>query len=263
MRFRERSMTAVHATLCGLACFGLGCASISGQDPLTFQQLNEAEARRDLGIDYLARGRTALAIRELGHAETLNPNDSTTHLWLGEAHRRKGRLADAKSHAEAAVRLDPRNQEARLNLSGLYLQLGHYPEAAEQARELALDPTYVATWQALNNLGWAQFKQGLYEDARQSFEEALKHRKHYWPSRLNLGILAETEGRNRDALAEFAKVIERSPSGVVAEANYRAGEVRIAMGDRLAAIRHFEASLVSAPEGPYSESSQEFLDILR
>ena len=241
-------MTAVHATLCGLAFFGLGCASISGQDPLTFQQLNEAEARRDLGIDYLARGRTALAIRELR---------------LGEAHRRKGRRADAKSHAEAAVRLDPRNQEARLNLSGLYLQLGHYPEAAEQARELALDPTYVATWQALNNLGWAQFKQGLHEDARQSFEEALKHRKHYWPSRLNLGILAETEGRNRDALAEFAKVIERSPGGVVAEANYRAGEVRIAMGDRLAAIRHFEASLVSAPEGPYSESSQEFLDILR
>ena len=39
------------------------------------QSLREAAARRDVGIDYLAKGRTALAIRELAHAKTLDPKD--------------------------------------------------------------------------------------------------------------------------------------------------------------------------------------------
>ena len=90
------------------------------------QEHREAEARRNLGMDHLAKGRTALAIRELTHAESLNTTDSDTQLWLGESYRRKGRLKEAQRYAERAVRLDPENHDARLNLSGLYLQMGRF-----------------------------------------------------------------------------------------------------------------------------------------
>lgn len=250
------------AMLAVLAGFSMACASPTF-DPEAAQRLREAEARRNLGMDHLAKGRTAMAIRELSHAEALNAKDADTHLWLGESYRRKGLLQEARVYAERAVRLDSSNHEARLNLSGLYLQMGRFAEAAEQAQWLIDDPTYVAPWQALNNRGWAHYKQGLYDEAQRSFEEALDYRKNYWPARLNLGILAESQGNTREAIKEFGRVVERSPRGVAAEANFRVAEVYVAMGQRLDAIEHFEASLASSPEGPWSDRSREFIDILR
>lgn len=245
-----------------LAGLGLACAT-PAVDPEAAQRHREAEARRNLGMDHLSKGRTAMAIRELTHAETLHAEDSDTQLWLGESYRRKGRLEDAQHYAERAVRLDPSNHAARLNLSGIYLQRGRYAEAGKQAALLIDDLTYLAPWQAFNNQGWAQFKQERYEEARRSFEEALEYRKNYWPARLNLGILAESQGKMREAIEAFGRVVQGGPSRVAAEANFRAAEVYVAEGNRRNAIRHFEASLVSSPNGPWSERSRELLEILR
>lgn len=248
--------------LAGLLVFAAGCASVPPA-PEAAAQLQMARARRDLGVDYLAKGRTALAIRELRYAATLDPADASTQLWLGEAHRRKKRLTDARRHAEQAVRLDPDLHSARLNLSGLYLQMSRYAEAASQAQILIDDPTYEMPWQALNNRGWSEFQQGFYDEARASFEEALDYRRGYWPARLNLGILEESQGNVGAAIAQFKHLIEISPEPVVAEANFRMAEVYVHQGQRKRAIHHFSASLANAPDGPWSDRSREFLAFLR
>ena len=245
-----------------IATLGLACAT-TGFDPEVEQKHREAEARRDLGMDHLAKGRTAMAIRELAHSASLNDSDAATQLWLGESYRRKGRMEEARRYAELAVRLDPSNHDARLNLSGLYLQMEYFAEASEQAQALIDDPTYLTPWQAFNNRGWAQFRMKQYAQARLSFEEALDYRARYWPARLNLGILAESQGKTREAIEAFGRVVEGSPRGIAAEANFRAAEVYVALGNRPDAIQHFEASLVSSPDGPWSDRSRELLDILR
>ena len=251
------------AVVLGLvAGLGLACAT-PGFDPEVQQRHREADARRDLGMDHLAKGRTALAIRELTHAASLDDSDADTQLWLGESYRRKGRLEEARSYAERAVRLDPSNHDARLNLSGLYLQMEYFAEASQQAQALIDDPTYPTPWQAFNNKGWAEFRMKQYEQSRLSFEEALDYRPSYWPARLNLGILAESQGKTREAIEAFGRVVQGSPKRIAAEASFRTAEVYVALGSRPDAIQHFEASLVSSPDGPWSDRSRELLDILR
>ena len=89
------------------------------------------QAKRDLGIEYLKTRRTGMAIREFRASLELEAEDPQTHLWLGEAYRRKGRSAEAEQHLVDAITLAARykepqtGQEARLNLSAL---LSHVQE---------------------------------------------------------------------------------------------------------------------------------------
>ena len=47
------------------------------------RKLDQARARRDLGIDYLSKGQNAIALRELVFAVKANPDDPATQLWRG------------------------------------------------------------------------------------------------------------------------------------------------------------------------------------
>ena len=172
----------------------LGCATttytVDEEPPVT-----EARAKRDLGIDYLSTRRTGMAIRELQASLELDPSDPQTHLWLGEAFRRKGQSARAEQYLLDALAiaesLDEHRaaQEARLNLSALFSQMGRFEDALPHCRALADDPTFSTPWRPLSNCGWALMKLGRTEEARDSFRQALDFHPRFAPALLNLGIL--------------------------------------------------------------------------
>ena len=86
----------------------------------------------------------------------------------------------------------------------------------------------------------------------------------YWPALLNLGILEDAEGRKLEALDLFLKVIELEPGPLAtAEANYRAAEIFIALGQQDKAIRHLAAVGESEPNGKWGEKSEQYLKLLR
>ena len=141
-----------------LCALSVGCVTTTtpGSDPASATV--RAVAQRDLGLDYLSQGNTAMAIRKLQRAAELDPENAEILLWLGEGYRRKDRLEDAQVHMEKALALSPESHEIRLNLSGLYIQMERYDDAIAQADILVEDATFTAPWQALNNRGWAQFQ---------------------------------------------------------------------------------------------------------
>ena len=89
-------------------------------------------------------------------AVSLEPNDSFFHLWLGRAYGGKaghsgflsaaGLAKKVRTEFETAVRLNPRNEEARADLADFYVEApaivgGGKDKAEAQAEELgALDP---------------------------------------------------------------------------------------------------------------------------
>ena len=81
-----------------LLASSFGCAT-SQPAPSDFasNRVSESVAKRDLGIDYLSSGRTAMAIRELRASLQLDATDPSTHLWLGEAYRRKGKTEESEA----------------------------------------------------------------------------------------------------------------------------------------------------------------------
>ncbi len=232
--------------------------------------VSESQAKRDLGIDYLRSRRTAMAIRELKASLDLDARDPATHLWLGEAYRRKGRTELAETYLRQALEHAPEpgnsevEQEARLTLSALLSQMGRYEESLEHCRPLADDPTLSTPWRALNNCGWALMQLDRFDEAQKYFAEALDYFPRFGPALLNLGILQTRQGDRVAAIKTLERALESSLAGAGrAEARYRLGELCVALGRREDAVEHFRVAAERAPNLEWGSQSQAYLDLLR
>ena len=265
-----RSITRLGGMWVGVLLLSLaGCATTTVSLDET-PSVSPARAKRDLGVDYLSSGRTAMAIRELKASLDLDSRDAQTHLWLGEAYRRKGQVKVAEKFLLDAVRRAERNDdsttlhEARLNLSALLSQMGRYEDSLEHCEALAEDPTLSTPWRPLTNCGWALMRLSRLDEARTHFEEALDFFPRYGPALLNLGILEAKEGHRLAAIQRLQAALEaRMNASAHSEANYRLGELFVALGQRKRAVAHFQAAAESTPNLDWGSQSQAYLDLLR
>lgn len=267
----RRARSVIASSLLGLLLVGTtGCVTTTFP-PETEVEVSEARAKRDLGVDYLSSRRTGMAIRELTFSLELDPSDPQTHLWLGEAYRRKGHTETAERFLFDAIELSEKRrdsvteQQARLNLSALLSQLGRYEEALVQCEALVTDPTMSTPWRPLSNCGWALMKLGRLEEARDQFREALDYFPKYGPALLNVGILEAKLGRPVPAAHALQKAIDsgRLSASAHAEANYRLGEIYVGLGHRDRAVGHFREAAKVAPDADWGSQSQAYLDLLR
>ncbi|MDP6979517.1 MAG: tetratricopeptide repeat protein [Myxococcota bacterium] len=228
------------------------------------QQIDQARARRDLGIDYLAKGQNAIALRELTFSIDQNPKDPVTLLWLGEGYRRQGHDDKALDAMKRAVELRPSYREAHNNLAAFYLQLERWEEAIHHAQVLIDDPLYSRPWMAFSNRGWAEFNLRRVDEARKSLETALEFRVDFWPASLNLGLLERKAGNTLKAVKHFQRVIAHPiGQGPRAQASFNVAQILVSMGHREKAIQYFTASVKNDPDGRWAEESRDYLKILR
>lgn len=274
MRQASKKTTVRRGAFVALTAFMLiastGCVTTTEPSAESFD-VSEAEAKRDLGVDYLSTRRIGMAIRELTHSLALDSGDPKTHLWLGEAYRRKGQTEAAEEFLRDAIALSERRrdgetaQHARLNLSALLSQLGRYEEALVECETLAADPTISTPWRPLSNCGWALMKLGRLDEARAKFQESLTYFPRFGPALLNLGILEAKQGHNVASIRALQKALDsgRLTASGHAEANYRLGELFVGLGRRDKAVTHFKAAAKIAPDADWGSQSQAYLDLLR
>jgi Tfp pilus assembly protein PilF len=229
-----------------------------------------ALAKRDLGIEYLNTRRTGMAIREFSASLELDADDPKTHLWLGEAYRRKGLSVEAEQYLVEAISLAVRKEDsqtlqaARLNLSALLSQMGRYEDSIEQCELLAADPTLSTPWRPITNCGWALMRLGRLDEAREHFLDALDFFPRFGPALLNLGILEAKQGHRLAAIETLERIGKaRIGDSGRAEANYRLGELYVALGRRDLAMTRFRAAVEVAPSLDWGSQSQAYLDLLR
>ncbi len=241
----------------------LGCVTTSDSD-IEFDQDRKARAHYNAGIEQMRQGKNALAIRELLTALQISPRDPWIHWAIAEAYRQKGRLDECESHLLTAIEIRPDFQQARLNLSALYVQVGQYEDAIAHSDILLDDPTFPVPWKALTNKGWAQYKLGQIQAARESFQSALEYNENHWRSFLALGILEAEAGERIEALEQFERVIELAPGPMAeAEANYRIGLVYVSLGNRKRALQYLMAAASKTPSGQWGKRSEDYLRRLR
>lgn len=241
----------------------VGCATSPDlQDQMA--QDKRARAHYNAGIEHMRQGKVALAIRELNAGLQTSPKDPWIHWAVAEAYRQKGRIDESESHLLTALEIRPGFQQARLNLSALYVQMGRYDEAIAHADMLLDDPTFPVPWKALTNRGWAQYKLGQSGAARTSFQAALEYNEKHWRSLLALGILDAESGQRIEALEQFERVIDLEPGALAeAEANYRIGEIYVSLGNRERAVQHLTAASAKEPNGQWGKRSEDYLKRLR
>jgi type IV pilus assembly protein PilF len=241
----------------------LGCVSTPDLQA-EFDHDSKARTHYNAGIEQMRQGNLALGIRELRTALQISPRDPWIHWALAEAYRRKSRFDDSESHLLTALEIRPNFQQARLNLSALYVELGRHEEAIVLADQLLDDPTFPVPWKALTNRGWAEYELGQSRNARESFEAALEYDEKHWRSFLALGILDQEAGDRIGALEQFEQVIALEPGSLAeAEANYWIGEIYVSLGNRERALQHLTAVTAKEPNGQWGKRSKDYLRRLR
>ncbi len=163
-----------------------------------------------------------------------------------------GRLPEAISHMESAVRIYPDNADARSNLG---LALSDFPNRLPEAiahlqAALRISP---GSRVVHNNLGNALSKiPGRLPEAVEEFQAALRIDPNYTEARNNLGlVLSKIPDRLPEAIAEFQKVLRINPD--YPEAHNNLGLALSDIPERLPeAIAEFQAALRINPD--YAEA---------
>ena len=122
---------------------------------------------------FLAAGQWEDGLAALRAAVARDPRNKEVHKLMGMAHARMGRNREAIDAYQKSLELPPHDSDRmhRVELAGLYLQLGRQDEAILQLEKvLAEDPNDPATW---FNLGAVLERKGDQAGARRAWEKAL------------------------------------------------------------------------------------------
>ncbi len=227
----------------------------------------------------VAQGRFAEAAKSFSAAAEMEPGLIEAWRNLGLARSRAGDLAGAEAAYQRALSLDPASAGAMAGLGVLKAREGKLDQAVEiMQKALESDP---ADPETLYSFGLIQRMSGKFEASadylcralgarrespsmRNDYARALIYAREYRaaelelkevlglkpgfaPAVLNLGILAEEQGRREEAKSDYLQALREDPD--LGEAAFRLGS--LALAEALAAkrsgnLKQGEASLASA-----------------
>ena len=256
------------ATRCALV---LAAATLLAACASTDQShIDRADLQRRLASVKLSKGQYELAIREYKRSLESYPHDPETRFGLAEAYRLKGLYADAAEQLETTLRMDSLHQEARLNLSVVYLQMERWQDAIEQTQILIDDATFPRPSRALVNQGWAHYKSGDVGRARLAFVEALSGDHSCYQAALNLGIVLYEDGELVESIRYFERVGEivesrgmRGMDPALAEARFRMAKAHVKLRQMDKAIEDLQRGSELGGGDQWGMKSREYLQVLQ
>jgi Flp pilus assembly protein TadD len=146
------------------------------------------------GRELLNAGNVNEAVAELTAAQSLDPKSGEIQNLLGVAYGTKSMNDRALKAFEAAVHADKNNPQYLNNYGFLLLQSGNFEAAVKHLKRAAkLSPTDARIW---NNLAIAQCQRGKFDDAYQSFVQAVGE----FDGRVNMAAQLLRQGMGQEAI---------------------------------------------------------------
>ena len=173
---------------------------------LLWQLLGVARARQDKD-----------PLHALRMAVQCAPEDATTHLNLGNAFARLGRLDEAAASYRRALEIDGEFAEAHNNLGELCLERGRADEALRSCQQALRIRPYFAP--AHQNLGKALVRLGRFDEAVRSCRSAIALDPGRAEAHNSLGSALLGLAQTREAIAAFQRALEINPDLAAARAN--------------------------------------------
>lgn len=151
-----------------------GCVTTSDQP----QRAKDPDAARDayiqLGLGYLQEGETESAKAPLSAALKIDPSSASANIALAMVFQREGEYESADKHFQAAQASDPDNPRILNNYGVFLLNQERYPEALNAFQKAARDKFYGERSRVFENLGLTHARMGQTDEAKASFERALR-----------------------------------------------------------------------------------------
>jgi tetratricopeptide (TPR) repeat protein len=209
----ERGLTASSTDTYALFQLSRCYSQQAGRIAHQVQQSADSEAPlHTMRGDILLRlqAKPELAVAEYLQALTLDPNDPAILERLAEAQFGAGKTEDARSSAQAALKIDPQRVGAKRTLAKIAIQERDYPAALPYLRELATrNPQDVI---GKVELGKACAQTGALDEAFHNLAPALEHGYPDEKGALHylLGTVLKKMGRTKDAEQAFATAAQLS-----------------------------------------------------
>lgn len=170
------------------------------------------------GASLYWEGKVDDAVSEYNEALRLAPNNPMAYQLLGIASGWKGDVAQAQEYFLTANKLDANKADTHMNLGSTYAVQNNLDKALEHFRRAA----ELAPREPLYHYQLATLYEALGRDgqAETSFKKALKLFPSYEDAQLSLGALYEKLGRPDDALKYYKKAVKTKPGDYVARLRY-------------------------------------------
>lgn len=220
---------------------------------------NRGDVRLKLAEAYLRRREGSAALRESVAAADLMPEDGAAQLGAGNLLLVAGAFEDAKTRAEKALALNPKNVEALILMGNALAGLQDLDGAiAEYQEALALNPTQD---QAYTNLGSIQFSRGQIKEAEATFRKAVENAPKAVSVHMALASFLWASGRAAEAEASLRKALELEPANLLA--NRALGVFLMSTGRADAAEQYFKTIAQTAATDEAQLSLADYYLVMR
>lgn len=162
----------------------------------------------ELGMSRMESGEYLQARLSFEEAVALDPNSASFRNALGLADLQLGRFPQALASFREAVRLNPKFSDAYNNLGVALAQSGKWEEAITAFEKVLTFPSYNSPEIVYQNMGWAYYSQGRYQEAEKALSSALSLEPRMALTHYTLGLLYEKQGRQPDAVQAYRQVVK-------------------------------------------------------
>lgn len=180
------------------------CAT-NNELPEKTQEQKKAEIYYGQGTNELVKKNYAQALINLLKAREFDPKDSLIRNNLGMAYFLREQPALAEKEFIAAIELDKKNSDAKVNLGALYMGQNKNKEARLLFEEVLSDLTYVGQFRNYYNLSILALKIGDRAEAYEYLFKSIKEKEDYCQAHYKLGELYAEEDKFQHAFNSFVE----------------------------------------------------------
>ncbi|HHT9107452.1 MAG TPA: tetratricopeptide repeat protein [Candidatus Wunengus sp. YC63] len=170
---------------------------------------NSSRAHNNLGMIYLQKDKTDLAIREFQASIALE-SDPEYHHNLGMAYQKKGMKEEALQEYYRVLAVNPNSALTHNNMGNILIDKERFDEGILKFKDaIRLKPSY---YDAHYNLGLAYFKKGLLDASIGEFELAIHYEPDHAEAHSCLGTAYANKGQFDKAILEIEEAIRQKPN---------------------------------------------------
>ena len=163
----------------------------------------------NLGNIYRIQKNAQQAIAQFKKAAEINPKNFSPYFNLGMIYQAEKKNKLAIENYEKALSIIPESVPAQNNLAWLYAEQSIKLDDALKLAQKAKTAVPI-NGGITDTLGWVYYKKGLYKEARNTLEEAIKLSPDEPTIHHHLGLTYYKEKRTADAKKEFQKALSIS-----------------------------------------------------
>lgn len=162
-------------------------------------QTNESDFHKEIGFAYYIEKNYQLAYAEFHKALNIDPNNKDALHGLALVHMEFQEFERARDLFLKILSIDPNYADAWFNLGLCYQKINNHKDAVDAFSKALSNPLFITQDKAYLGQGLSYYRLGQYENAKVTFDKAVKRNVLLIPAHLYLALTYQKLGEYSEA----------------------------------------------------------------